>query len=270
VRGEHLLGKTSAAAAAPNSLVRNFLGEYPTDMILGTQLQGKLKCWPKSLRLLKMLAWFFGQNTTTRVILPAIFYRISRCNDDDYMTMQYLASLFQHVAGSGSGNINNVIQANIGVSEMFSRKQPFPTAEALAAVSDNLMFASYTPSYFGKASVVWPVYKDPLVGKWYNNPEIPIIVLSGLLDPETNYYLALEAKNHLVLPFQGVVTFPYGVHGQVGTKCGLKVAISFMQVQSVDNTDVACIFQEPLPDFDGTTLQSKQLAKFLLNVSSFF
>jgi pimeloyl-ACP methyl ester carboxylesterase len=84
-----------------------------------------------------------------------------------------------------------------------------------------------------------PNYGDPV------SVDVPVLLLSGTLDPVTRPKFAEEAAGHL--PNSLHVIAP-GAHG-VGGECIQRIQQQFLQAGSIDDLDVSCIDSLKLPGF---------------------
>jgi len=104
--------------------------------------------------------------------------------------------------------------------------------------------------------------------------QVPVLLLHGQFDPQTSHAFVLYASQNYPKRKQFAVTIPYDVHqtsAQIGFNttdtnvCGMDVLTSFL-LTGIPNT--TCTSSVPLPDFDGTTKMSQNVAFSLFGRSS--
>ncbi|CAF4705829.1 unnamed protein product, partial [Rotaria socialis] len=188
---------------------KNFLPDLPAPMMLHKILKqlksNKQKCikkyfsqyklTPNKLRNVFLDLVNDGTRYMDRTIVPAVIYRLNRCNLDDVTVLTYF---FNHTATTAASEypillFSRALAYNIGQSEMWLAvneteidEQTFNDWHA-----STIMSLNYAPNYF-KLRSRWPKYPlDKYYGKFAE--EAPVLMLSGQLDPATVF----EQASHL-------------------------------------------------------------------------
>ena len=126
-------------------------------------------------------------------------------------------------------------------------------AEDLARISEQEIIDATYGTYLGDGRVrqqmaiceFWP---RSIIPKEYGEPvrlNIPVLVLSGTLDPVTPPQWGAEAASHLSSSLHLIVP---GSHG-VGGKCIRAIQEQFLDLGSVNELDVSCTENMRLPSF---------------------
>ncbi|CAM4897798.1 unnamed protein product [Rotaria socialis] len=269
---------------------KNFLPDLPAPMMLHKILKqlksNKQKCikkyfsqyklTPNKLRNVFLDLVNDGTRYMDRTIVPAVIYRLNRCNLDDVTVLTYF---FNHTATTAASEypillFSRALAYNIGQSEMWLAvneteidEQTFNDWHA-----STIMSLNYAPNYFTLRSR-WPKYPlDKYYGKFAE--EAPVLMLSGQLDPATVFEQAShlasitsKTRKFYAIPLAGHVTVNIGV---VGFSCpmNLVLAWSFPKLFPVVFSDPRCIQDLPTTiDFVGATEIGRQYSLKLLNIS---
>ena len=153
-----------------------------------------------------------AKNWWGRMVLPALLYRINRCNAGD---VEIIEALFSHddseAEESEFPTFNYNLNTNIITSELIGGT----SLDEAQAFSD-LSYASpdETLSQFIARDVTgWPVYAlDEITHQWPET-DMPVLIMNGDMDPQTPVEGAQFAKVHYTGANQYLVVFPTAVHG---------------------------------------------------------
>ena len=232
---------------------------------------------------LQQLGWLFGQQTDMRLLLPPLFLRLFRCNAEDQQQLSFFFRVLANLTSVSKPQVllSSVLQWNIILSEMLTQGLvPLPSATQAFYHSDALYFASYIPALAAKVSPLWPKYSlDPYVGR-LPNASLPILLLSGELDPETNQGDSLwAASRFLQASSQGFVSIPYGPHGVLLTQasnsevpCGVQIMSSFLEAgeHGFAQVNTTCVRYLLPPDFEGKLNTTQLLSMQYFGTASFW
>ena len=212
---------------------------------------------------LKILLTRFAYYSPFHATIPAIIYRIDRCETDDvYAIYNMYLLLFGNGAPKSMSTVLNFHQI---CSEMWLSPD-LPTIdtvrEYLDLVMENAIFASGKGYLMNDIFVRWPKYEDPLDDLWAQS-DVPMLMLQGLLDPSTPHDYAIQVGEHYSGEYQHFLTFPYSTHNvssgsptvrdyESPRHCGKEIFVNFLR-NPTGHLDTSCM-ENLLPiDFEGTT-----------------
>lgn len=209
---------------------------------------------------LKNLLHAFSRSFGLRTLVPAVTYRVLRCNEQDVVALQNLASLFT-VSAAPSGRsappnlTSTMLMYNIAFSEMM--EVPAITREELQELMRVSVFTSYNRAMHDVFELWWPRYEhDELVGG-YPDTDVPVLLLNGTLDSATPIHFAEQIAPHYTRPHQRLVTIPRATHGTFfgspttdGKSCGLDLFRQFIAAPT-KALDTSCTERVVPHDFPG-------------------
>ncbi len=205
-------------------------------------------------------------------MVPALIYRLDRCNADD---AEAVVNLFYAIFGGGKGagvkaddwsidqlSFSDVLFFNETFSELWDYPE-FSSNDDLLAYLDEVYLDTLIG--YGKGYdrndyyLEWPRYTDPYDDTWPVT-NVPMLVLQGRLDPATPYDLALELRDNYTAPHQHFVEFAYAAHNVTGgtplsndenaEHCSDRLFVDFMRDPQAE-LDLLCVDQVMPPDFEG-------------------
>lgn len=202
--------------------------------------------------LQRLLAAFLA-GWETRVMVPALIHRLDRCNLNDRLLLQALLDQVGDAVAADAGPDSVALQHHVLLSELWHRDLD---AAHLEAVQGDLIFATGGPVAAAALRTTWPTYPhDEFVAEWAET-DVPLLILSGSLDPQTPPGVANWAQGRYEGAGQHFVTVPWAAHGVVfqsptvdGTQCGAELMSDFLR-DPVD-LDRSCLDRLRRPDFDG-------------------
>ncbi|MCU0696463.1 MAG: alpha/beta hydrolase [Myxococcaceae bacterium] len=199
----------------------------------------------------------FLMDPSLRAYIAPIVYRADRCNAADVDALSVLMNqLTQEPAMPPDEHRlwGWVLSQNILHSEF--AETPRPTAAQLSAMREPLVASRDVTEGF-EPTLNWPVYPaDRFTGQW-PEPQTPIVMLQGGLDPATILRKARAAKERLNRPGQTWVEIPSATHTVVASSpyvnavgerrsCGTAVMMSFLENPGV-TPDTSCVSRvEPI------------------------
>jgi pimeloyl-ACP methyl ester carboxylesterase len=156
------------------------------------------------------------------------------------------------VAATTAFNLAIEMHLGMQLSVMCSEDAPLLTDEAIARWTENTWLGPSSLRQVREACAVWPKgqlpanYRDPV------SSNIPILLLSGELDPVTPPSWAEEAKK--TLPNALSIVFSGTGHNTLGTACAHRAMIQFLKREPVDTSCANVLVSPPFfTSFAGPT-----------------
>lgn len=216
-----------------------------------------------SATTLQVLLGGFARTRFLRVLVPALTYRILRCDANDVVALQNFVRVAVPTpppGGTGAFRIP-ALTANIAFSEML--EVPATTREDLRELMRSSVFASYSTAVHDQFDL-WPRYEhDEYVGG-YPDTDVPVLVLNGTLDPATPIEFAEEVAPHYARPHQTFVSLPRATHGTFhssrtldNTSCAFEIWKQFIAAPT-KRLDTSCRERILPHDFAGTAVTARR------------
>lgn len=155
---------------------------------------------------------------------------------------------------------------NIGVSELYSfAPTPLSYSQQVTQTARQMSdgSAQFVTSYASDVSS-FPHYEvNPATYRTFASPNVPVLILVGTLDPNTEnglgYYFQSGLGSSATL-----LSIPYSAHGCISydTPCVNSIALSFF-VSLGQSYNTSCLTTSPdytIPDFDGVLQSTKDLS----------
>ncbi len=185
-------------------------------------------------------------------MVPALLYRLDRCAEGDQALLRALLDQLGDPVAPDEGPDSVALQYHVLLSELWT---PASDLRSLEAIEDELVFATGGPVEAARLQPSWPVYPlDEFVTERAHT-SVPMLMLSGTLDPQTPPSLARPLSG-ADGPGQHFVSVPWAAHGVVfqsptedGTQCGAELMADFLRDPLT--LDRGCIDRLRRPDFDG-------------------
>ena len=208
-----------------------------------------------------------------RIVLPAFYYRLERCNEKDVSAINNLLNIFLSIiTGESTGAEGNSIPRtlsfplmyHIGLSEEIN-ENPI-SAEEMLEIDKTLLASSHNAYKFLQLLEKWPVYKtDDYYRKWAS-PNVPILMINGTLDQRTPIDMASIVKEYLTGPNQYFIEVPNANHGVVfynnlsapvknifAPGCGMQILLDYIK-DPLAEPDTSCLDDLMQIDFHGNPL----------------
>lgn len=224
---------------------------------------------PGSERL--YLRWALGtllMSEALREAVPAVLYRLNRCEADDVAALERLLSRLWTQSKYPSPVAlldSDVLGVNVGISELWPDPHPDPTA--LDEQQEALLFSIGLSPRFAGYQDMWPAYpRDQYVDAWPTT-DVPILMGNGGLDPQTPPWVAEPARTHFTAAHQYYFDFPGCAHGLISQStvstpdtpdCFLQMLLDFVDDPTTVPDDSCLSDLRPL-DFGGSHPYSQYL-----------
>ncbi|MCO4763173.1 MAG: alpha/beta fold hydrolase [Myxococcales bacterium] len=173
-----------------------------------------------------------------RAVIPALIYRLNRCDKGDEAVLTKVLYLMQYMGGGFMPNyavgktFSELLNAHILMSEMWS--DPAPTyKEVQSAFLKTYVAPGATQNtllLFDK----WPKYKRDMYVNKFAETDVPVLMLNGTLDPQTPDFYAVAMDKGLKASNKQLVLMKGAAHGTVsqaptfsGGMCGMDLAGQF-------------------------------------------
>jgi len=203
-----------------------------------------------------------AQRWGLRPLVPAIYYRLDRCDPQDVAFLKNLA--FAYMVSDISSNapiiyrrFSHVVYRNIAFSELTS--EDLPSEQEAAAFDETLLATFHTLARVVKAIETWPRYPhDEYYHQWASK-DVPVLMLNGTLDISTPMAIAAESRTNLTGPQQRFLEIPWGAHGAIGQTpvtdpeampCGMQILLSYVRAPN-QQPDTSCMDHLLPVDFAG-------------------
>jgi len=204
-----------------------------------------------------------------RIVLPALYYRLDRCNEKDVNALKYLLDGFLSQIFEASQITSThhweswALRYHIGLSEMISDN---PMSADRAKEIDETLLASGHLSYKSLQLLEegWPTYEtDDYYHEWASQ-DVPILMLNGTLDHQSTIEVARIAKENLTGPNQYFIEVPnvgHVVYERSPVKtifapaCGTQIIVDYMK-DPLAEPDTSCLDDLKQIDFRGNPLMA--------------
>ena len=146
-----------------------------------------------------------------RTLIPAVLYRLDRCDPGDVAALQYLDHVLNQPAQPSLYERlhSPVLGTHIGLSEFFAGA---PTVAEAQAVVDGTIFSLAVGPRYAMRYDTWPRYPlDRFAGGFADSP-VPMLLLQGEYDPATPLAFALAVRDAFDGPGQHFFEFPNAPH----------------------------------------------------------
>ncbi len=192
-----------------------------------------------------------------RELIPAAIARTLRCSSEDVAALRQLWETLMAESVSDPTS-SDVLGVNILVSEFM--ESPLPTREDAQAALLRLGFSrDIGPSLIALAEL-WPHYTRDLVELELPDSSVPMLMLTGGLDPQTPRVVAQRTLDHFHAEHQIAVHLPTAGHASLlesplgdvlaTETCGKDLVAQFLAAPEAD-IDGSCVDQMAEVDFSG-------------------
>jgi pimeloyl-ACP methyl ester carboxylesterase len=218
-----------------------------------------------------------------RPLLPAVINRLLRCNDADVRALNFggafSRSLDLDVDVDNQTGFSTMLQINVAMAELIEIPPPLSINETRDAV-DSYYVASTGTLFFREAYDAYAgnLYeRDGFWGQYADRtqPSSPLLLLNGLLDPQTPHWWAEHEAQAFDTPGSGVtyVEIPYAPHGVIYTSpttddkiCGLEMIARFFESNGT-TVATSCLDRLLDIDFKGERELTKAVAELVCSIA---
>jgi pimeloyl-ACP methyl ester carboxylesterase len=164
---------------------------------------------------------------------------IARAERNDFQAMLALATLNEPTADN--------MAIGMQLSVLCAEDHPFITPEEAVRESSGTLFGNHLMAWRQQACDMWPKGRVPADYHEHVRSDVPVLLLSGDLDPVTPPTWAAEAAKTLARS-KHVIVSGTG-HGVMATGCGMKMIRAFIRGGSLDAVDDSCAATPERPPF---------------------
>ena len=223
-----------------------------------------------------------ARNWHGRMVIPALLYRINRCNSED---ANIIENVFQEESKEEESDSSETkysthnanLNTNIVVSELIGA---YSLEEARSFSNQSYASPDETLNqYIARDVAEWPVY--PADSSTYEVPQVnmPVLIMNGNMDPQTPISYARYAKSFYSGTNQYLIEFPTAVHvtllwtlmpdtgKEAVDTCGSRVFFDFL-ANPTSKPDSECTKQMLRPDFSGSSEHAQQAGKKFLGTKN--
>ncbi len=211
-----------------------------------------------TMQYIQMASFTLGRDWNSRVLVPALYYRLARCNEDDVAAIvNAIFKIFGGEVSFADRQYGYALGNHIILSEMLS-EIPLTVAE-LEDMRNDMLTNNYLGERLMSLADFWPTYTpDDYWGLWAD-PSVPILSMNGTLDLQTPIEVAVAARDALTGEHQTFVEIPFANHGVLtqspvqsenSRDCGLQIMLSFMDNPQAA-PDTSCLNDLREIDFAG-------------------
>lgn len=197
----------------------------------------------------------------TRTYVPAVVYRLSRCDAGDVAAVENLISVF-----FGSSELtyydtlgSDALFFNVALSELWPNADAHPAISEIMQVESTLHMTQGLTLEIAGAQAGWPAYVDDEFVGAYADTTTPLLMMNGDLDPQTPVAGAITMAPHFTAAHQTFITVPRAAHAvtvrtpvtnEGDTPCGMQIMLSFLADPTAEpNTE--CLAAIPVESFTG-------------------
>jgi len=196
-----------------------------------------------------------------RAMIPAIFYRLDRCTNQDAVAIyNAIAAFYGSDETYWREEMSDTLGRHLMLSELVFEPDGGPlTPEEILEYEAGLLSTRYLSYYNTTQLAFWPTYElDEAYGQWAP-PQLPILVLQGDLDYMTPLANVADTAEHLTGEHQHFVVLPGVRHGAVfespmddefETHCGFDIAMAWLKDPGAA-PDTACLADILPVEFEG-------------------
>lgn len=144
-------------------------------------------------------------------------------------------------------SMERAFAAGLFLSVVCTEDLPYLTADELSREAEGTLFGPDAAHEIMRACAHWPKGQVPAGFRDPVESDVPVLLLSGSLDPVTPPSWAEDAKKGLSRSAH--IVFSGTGHNAATTACARRAAASFIEKRSADNLDTDCSSTLPRPRF---------------------
>lgn len=217
---------------------------------------------PANAGVVRQVTSSFLLQADLRPALPAMLYRIDRCDPADVTALQ---NLFSGGGGGASSTYSFPLAVNVAMLEMWPPDDP--SGDTLATALDTYLSARGVSAQTAAQADGWPASVRPERTFALPRSRTPALMLAATYDPATRIELARPLVEALDGPHQTFVEFAHGSHNlwtqsrrlsDPETRCGMEIILQFLGAPT-EPLDTSCA-RDLLPsNFAGTEAYANAL-----------
>ena len=210
-------------------------------------------------RFRQMLGYLL-ERLDTRELIPALVHRLTRCDASDVAAIEWLSGIIPTLDDPGffppeARNDSVVLRTQLILSEFST--DPVPSSSAYEQALSGLHVAPNFGGEIANAASVWPSSgRQPSALTGCPATQVPLMVLSGGLDPQTPPWIADDFASCLQAPHQQLVRVPRACHDVLsssplasgGLTCGMRLTRDFLE-DPTGSLDATCASRAAPIDF---------------------
>ena len=210
----------------------------------------------------QFLAALINAGPPYRDLIPALIYRLERCNEGDIAVWSHIyRKLFpaDTAADPEDASPSYPLFFHVALSEMWP--DAAPSFETAALAEEAYLFTTELTARTAQRADTWPIYPKPKENGVAPVYDGPLLMLQGNLDPATPHFRAEYLAQTYKAPGQHWVLFKDGPHTMVRRSeqdCGLSLLRAFVS-DPRGSLDTSCADTATLLDFDGSNAVNQLL-----------
>jgi len=238
-----------------------------------------------------------GADRMLRVLIPALVYRMHRCDDNDKEVLIYFFDAIQQMMGGGGFlefienyedlASSSTLGTNIIISELVGER----SLQEVQQIVDEAYFSTDASPLMKEIELSgeWPKYPDDGHMNRFGESATPLLMMNGSLDPQTTMAMALPTGEFYTGAHQTFVEFPYAPHGVLASSltadgemelmmgsvdyllstCGFLMFEAFVTDPKIP-LDMGCISELAPLDYGTSSYLSMGLAMYLLGTDDMY
>ena len=216
---------------------------------------------------------------STRDMIPAMLYRLHRCDPDvDVPTLQHAFQFFRSKESQSTvnnapisvdGSYSKVWESLVTFSELFPRDLSLASPSVVEAVYNTTFMGTGESVSKAKTLLVsqFPIYEPDVFFNKAPQPKIPVLMLNGDLDAKTPIQYARHQATAMGAPTNvRLVELPSAAHNTLlyshqrnsSVTCGMEIMLSFLNNGAeLATVDTSCLARIITPNFTGSAEMDK-------------
>lgn len=224
--------------------------------LASAQAQFQLTLWVSNMAAIK----------EHQPLLGPLFSRLYRCSESDVAQLNVFREWQQGISSYIAPTIDDslALGLNIGGSELYAANKETELNYDQQVQQVGRSFASgggeIAMSYV-RYETKWKPYEFNATNRKIARPSMPVYVLVGTLDPNTENGLGTWFRDGLG-PYAQLIEVPYEVHGTFNyyNACVQGIVLQILATRGAGPIDQSCLALLPPPDFDGVEEATQQMS----------
>lgn len=233
-----------------------------------------------------------------RALIPALVYRLHRCDANDKEVLMYFFNAIQQMMGGGMSLFDYLekyedleASATLGTHIINSELVGSRTLAEVQAIVDEAFFSTDASPFMKEVeqSGKWPKYPDDGHMNQFGATSTPILMMNGSLDPQTTMAMAIPSGEYYTGANQTFVEIPYAPHGVIASSltnaaemdylsgsgdylmktCGFMMMEGFV-IDPSQPIDTTCLQDLSPLDFGIENYMNMALAMYLMNTNDMY